>query len=74
MTSRKWKPKDGWRVKLHDDKDLPKIVRPSAKGRKHLKCETMLIAGPRDVDSTIRKARKKPPKVKDFETSLVKLA
>lgn len=58
MTSTKWKPKGGWREKLLDDKDLPKIVRPSAKGRKHWKCETMLIARPRDVDATIRKARK----------------
>ena len=57
MTSKKWKPKGGWREKLLDDKDLPKVVRPSAKGRKHLKCETMLIARPRDVDATIRKAR-----------------
>ena len=58
MTSRKWKPKGGWRAKLHDDKDLPKIVRPSAKAREHWKCETMFIARPRDVDATIRKARK----------------
>ncbi|MCK4679511.1 MGMT family protein [bacterium] len=58
MTSKKWKPKDGWGAKLRDDKDLPKIVRPTAKGRLHWKRETMLIPRPRDVDSTIRKARK----------------
>jgi len=39
-----------WSEKLHDDKDLPKVVKVPGKGR-------MAIASPREVDGLMRRVQ-----------------
>lgn len=39
-----------WREKLHDSKDLPKVVSLKETGRAHWKGETMAIPAPAEVD------------------------
>ena len=49
--------KKTWREKLHDAKDLPKIVRPRGKGAAHLG-KRMVVPAPLDVDALMKKVRR----------------
>ncbi len=47
-----------WVEKLHDSKDLPKVVKLNAKGAMHWHGETMIIPSPLEVDKMMREVPK----------------
>lgn len=53
MTSQKT-----WTQKLHDSKDLPKVVKLNANGALHWHGETMVVPSPMEVDKVIAKVPK----------------
>lgn len=54
-TAMKTTRRKSWREKLADDKDLPKVVKITARMRKNWGEGTCAIAAPREVDALIRR-------------------
>jgi len=50
--------KKSWVEKLHDSKDLPKVVKLNGEGAKHWKGETMVVPAPLEVDAIMKKVPK----------------
>ena len=53
-----FRPRKGWRAKLMDDKDLPKVVKIEGKMSKRWGTGTVAIPAPREVDELMRKVPK----------------
>ncbi len=60
--------KKSWFEKLHDSKDLPKVVKLNDQAKKHWKGETMVVPAPLEVDEIMKSV----PKGKLITTDVIR--